>query len=180
MKDMGTNTIETERLILRQFKDEDAEPMYRNWASNPEVTKYLTWTTHSRIEISKEVVSSWIEKYSDKKFYQWCIELKSIGEVIGSISVVDYKEYIYTVEIGYCIGKEFWNKGYTTEAFRALIDFFFNEVEVKRVEARHDPNNISSGKVMLKCGLRYEGTRIRADKNNTGICDVSLYGIVKD
>jgi ribosomal-protein-alanine N-acetyltransferase len=152
--------------------------MYKNWAGDDEVTKYLTWPTHKSVEVSRRVTGEWVKGYSDDKYYQWCIELKSTGEAIGSIAAVNYKENIEAVEIGYCIGRKFWNQGYTSEAFKALIQFFFQEVGVNRIEARHDPNNPGSGKVMLKCGLKYEGTRIKADRNNTGICDVAMYGIL--
>jgi len=59
-----------------------------------------------------------------------------------------------------------------------LILFFFEEVAVNRIEARHDPFNQNSGKVMMKCGLKYEGTKIKGDRNNTGICDVAMHGII--
>ncbi|MFL0269384.1 GNAT family N-acetyltransferase [Candidatus Clostridium radicumherbarum] len=178
MKSLGTKKIETKRLILRQFEISDANDMYKNWASDDEVTKFLTWPTHSDAEISRRVIESWMKDYMDDKNYHWCIELKSTGEAIGSIGVVDYKENIEAVEIGYCIGSKYWNKGITTEALKALIQFFFQEVEVNRIESRHDPLNPNSGKVMQKCGLKYEGTRIKADRNNTGICDVAMYGIL--
>jgi len=178
MKNLGTKTIETKRLILRQFELSDADNMYKNWASDDEVTKFLTWPTHANAEVSRRIVDTWIKGYSDDKNYQWCIELKSSGEAIGSIGVVDNKENIEAVEIGYCIGRKYWNQGFTSESFKALIQFFFQEVGVNRIESRHDPLNSNSGKVMLKCGLKYEGTRIKADRNNTGICDVAMYGIL--
>jgi ribosomal-protein-alanine N-acetyltransferase len=178
MKNLGTKTIETERLILRRFELSDADDMYKNWASDKEVTKFLTWPTHTDVEISRKVLNIWIKDYSDDKNYQWCIELKSTGEAIGSIGVVDFKENIEAVEIGYCIGRKCWNQGFTSEALKALIQFFFQEVELNRIEARHDTLNPSSGKVMLKCGLKYEGRGIKAGRNNTGICDVAMYGII--
>lgn len=178
MKNIGTKTIETKRLILRKFTISDADDMYKNWASDDEVTKFLTWPSHTDVDVSKRVIDTWIKGYSDDKNYQWCIELKSIGEAIGSIGVVDYKENIGAVEIGYCIGSKYWNQGITSEALNALIQFFFQEVGANRIELRHDPLNPSSGKVMLKCGLKYEGTRIKADRNNMGICDVAMYGIL--
>lgn len=180
MRHVGTKTLETERLILRRFKLSDAEAMYKNWASSDEVTKYLTWPTHGDIEVTRKLLDFWIQSYNDEKNYQWCIELKSIGEAIGSIGVVALNENIEAVEVGYCIGSKFWRQGITTEAFKALIEFFFMEVEVNRIEACHDPRNVGSGKVMLKCGLKYEGTKIQGGRNNTGICDVALYGLVKD
>ena len=88
MEHKGTKIIETERLILRPFRAEDAEPMLRNWASDPEVAKFLTWPTHESVEVSKQVIGSWCEKSDDHKYYNWAIELKSIHEPIGSISAV--------------------------------------------------------------------------------------------
>ena len=66
-----------------------------------------------------------------------------------------------------------------SEAFSAVIDFFFDQVGANRVESRHDPNNPYSGMVMRKCGLKYEGTLRSSDRNNQGICDASWYGILR-
>ena len=180
MNHLGTKRIETERLILRRFTMDDAEDMYKNWAGDDVVTKYLTWPTHSNVDVSKYVIGMWEKEYDFLYNYQWCIEFKEIGEAIGSIGVVNLKEKINAVEVGYCIGKRFWGKGITSEAFSALITFFFEEIQVDRVESRHDSNNPASGKVMLKCGLIKEGIRRQGDINNTGICDEVLYGLLKD
>ena len=179
MKHCGIKTIETDRLILRRFKNEDSKNMFKNWASDPEVTKYLTWPAHSDIGITEFILSDWINSYEKEDFYNWAIELKEIGEVIGNISSVGNNDTIMKVHIGYCIGKEWWNKGIMSEALKAVIDYFFTEVEVNRVESRHDVNNPGSGKVMQKCGMIYEGTLRQADKNNLGICDTAYYGILK-
>ena len=179
MKDLGTKTIETERLILRRFKMEDAEAMYKNWASDAEVTKFLTWPLHSSNEVTKKVLQDWINNYEKDDFYQWAIILKENGEEpIGTISVVDKDEEVNMVHIGYCIGTKWWNRGVTSEALMAIIKFFIKEVGVNRVESRHDPNNPNSGKVMMKCGMKYGGTMRQADINNQGICDYSMYGIL--
>ncbi|MCH5208756.1 MAG: GNAT family N-acetyltransferase [Oscillospiraceae bacterium] len=179
MKHCGTQRLETERLILRRFIIEDVEAMYKNWASDNDVTKYLIWQTHSSIEVTKSIIEEWVSSYGDEKFYQWAIELKEIGEPIGSISVVHMNESAEMVHVGYCIGKTWWNKGITSEALRAVMDFLFDVVEVNRVESRHDPRNPNSGKVMKKCGMKYEGTLRSSDRNNQGICDASYYGILR-
>ena len=57
----GTQKIETERLILRKAKIEDAEAMFRNWANDPEVTKFLTWPVHGSVEITKKLLAGWVE-----------------------------------------------------------------------------------------------------------------------
>lgn len=178
MKHQGTKKIETRRLILRQFTLNDAEPMYRNWASDGEVTRYLTWTPHESVEETKSLLKEWIDDYKKPEKYEWCIELKEIGEPIGSIGVVGIREKIGAMEIGYCISEAYWHQGITSEAFEAVIAYLTKEVGARRIESRHDTRNPYSGKVMEKCGLKYEGTKIQGDWNNSGICDCAFYGMV--
>jgi len=179
MNHLGTKILETERLILRPFKETDVENMYNNWASNNNVTQYLTWPTHISKDVTKSVVDFWVSKNEDLKNYQWCIEWKENNQAIGSFAVVQIEEEINALELGYCIGEEYWNRGITSEAFKEVIRFFFEEVKCNRIFARHDICNPNSGKVMKKSGLLYEGTSLEAGKNNTGICDVVIYGITK-
>jgi ribosomal-protein-alanine N-acetyltransferase len=175
----GTQTIETDRLILRRALYEDAAPMFRNWASDPEVTKYLTWPAHESVEVSRWVLDSWIQEYEKANFYQWMIVLKELDEPVGSISVVRQREDIGEAEIGYCIGRNWWRKGIVSEALAAVIGYLFAEVGMNRVSARHDPNNPNSGAVMRKCGMQYEGTARSSDRNNQGICDAAHYAILR-
>lgn len=179
MKHLGTKRIETERLVLRRFVLADADAMYQNWASDSEVTKYLTWPGHESVEVTKCVISNWISFYDNENQYQWCIAKKENDEPIGSISVVNFNEKTESFEIGYCIGRAYWHQGITSEALAAVMKYLLDEVGARRIEAAHDTRNPHSGAVMQKCGLRYEGTRIRAGYNTTGICDIALYGYVK-
>ena len=105
MRHTGTQTIATERLTLRRFTIEDAENMYYNWASDPEVTRYLTWQPHKSVEETAEILQQWEAGYSKNEFYQWAIELNDIEQPIGSISVVSLNEDVQSAELGYCIGK---------------------------------------------------------------------------
>ena len=180
MRHLGTQRIETPRLILRRFSIEDAQPMFDNWASDPEVTKYLTWPAHGSVEVSRWVVNDWISHYEEDTFYQWAIVPKELDQPIGSISVVSRNDEAELVHIGYCIGKNWWHRGIMTETLQAVIDFFFDEVGVNRVETRHDPDNPNSGAVMRKCGMKYEGTLRQSDRNNQGICDAAWYGILRE
>ena len=179
MEHKGTKTIETGRLLLRPFRASDAPAAYRNWCSEDAVTRYLTWQTHADESVTEALMADWAAGYADPAFYQWAIELKSIGEPIGSISVVATDERVNAVSIGYCIGSRWWRQGITTEAFRAVIPFFFEEVGVRRIEARHDANNPNSGRVMRACGLTYEGTLRQAAADNQGIVDVCVYSILR-
>ncbi len=179
MKHCGTKTIETERLLLRAFRPSDAPAVYRNWTSDDEVTKFLRWPTHTELSVTERLIDDWAEQSRKLDFYQWAIELKELGEPIGTISVVDRDESLDIVHIGYCIGRRWWHKGITSEAFHAIIPFLFDEVGVNRIETQHDPNNPHSGDVMKKCGLQYEGTLRQADRSNQGIVDAAVYSILR-
>ena len=175
----GTQTIETPRLTLRRAVCEDAEPMFRNWASDPEVTKYLTWPTYEKVETAHQILDLWASEYEKPNYYQWMIVLKELGEPIGSISVVRQNDRVEEAEIGYCIGSPWWHRGIVSEALAAVIEYLFTEVGMNRVAARHDPNNPHSGGVMRKCGMKYEGTHRACDRNNQGICDAAQYAILR-
>lgn len=180
MNHKGTQTLETSRLILRQFRLSDADAMFRNWASDDEVTKFLTWPAHADVSVSKEYIDSLIEDYKDPSLYNWAIELKGIGEPVGAISVVRCDPEVGSMHIGYCIGRNWWHRGITSEALAAVIRFLMEDVGVNRIDSRHDPRNPNSGKVMMKCGLRFEGTLRQSDVSNQGICDASWYGLLRE
>ena len=173
----GTREIETPRLLLRRAEIGDAQAMFDHWASDPEVTKYLTWPTHESVEVTRAVLESWVQSYENPRYYQWMIVPKDLGQPIGTISVVRQEELVAQAEVGYCIGRPWWHRGYTSEAMKAVMDFLFDEVGMERIEARHDPRNPHSGGVMRKCGMVYEGTARGADRNNQGVCDAARYAL---
>ena len=175
----GTQTIETSRLILRRARRKDAEPMFRNWASDHEVTKYLTWPPHESVAVTQKVLESWVSEYGRSDYYHWMIVLKETDEPIGSLlaSIVGLAQ---SAHIGYCIGKKWWHQGIVAEALRSVMEYLFCTVGFHRIESRHDPNNPNSGRVMRKCGMKYEGTAHAADRNNQGICDADYYAILRD
>ena len=180
MTHCGTQKLETDRLILRRYVSEDAPAKYKNWTADPEVTKFLMWKPHPSEEYTQNITDVCVKQYSDDKFYRWAIVFKDNGdEPIGDIAVVRMDEEVSMVHIGYCLGRAWWNKGIMSEALKAVMDFMFDIVGVNRIESRHDPRNPNSGKVMQKCGMKYEGTLRSADWNNQGICDASYYALLK-
>jgi len=180
MKHCGTRVLETDRLILRRYEIGDAAAMYKNWASDSEVTKYLMWQPHSSVTVSHSIIKEWLNEYSNDNYYHWAILLKENGnEPIGDIAVVHMNEEVSMMHIGYCIGRNWWHQGITSEALNAVIDYLFDVVDVNRIESRHDPRNPNSGGVMKKCGMKYEGTLRSSDWNNQGICDACYYALLK-
>ncbi len=179
MKKIGTKRLETDRLILRRYTVADAADMYRNWASDPEVTRYLTWPCHTSPEATAELLEAWVMQYENGSYFNWAIELRDSGTVVGNISVVKLDENVNSAEIGYCLGRAYWGNGIMPEALRAVTDYMFDEAEVNRLAAFHDVNNPKSGRVMQKAGMKYEGTLRQAGKNNQGICDMACYAILR-
>ena len=155
-------TLETERLILRPFELTDASNMFNNWANDDEVTKYVTWYTHKSVEITKTVLSLWIEQYEKPERINFAIMLKNTNELIGGIDVVGYLDKVPV--IGYVIGRKYWNNGYTTEACKKVIEFLFS-LGHEKIIIDALVENIASNKVIIKCGGIYQETYEDVMKN---------------
>lgn len=159
-------TLETKRLILRPFQEDDAEAMFYGWANDPEVTKYLTWNTHQTIEETKYIINLWIKEYEKPERLNFAIVLKDDNQLIGGIDVVGYLNNIPI--IGYNLSRKYWNHGYMTEACRGLLDYLFS---IGYSEVRIDAmiENIGSNRVIQKCGGVLLGTEeeFRSFKNDT-------------
>lgn len=145
-------TMETKRLILRKFKITDAELMYKNWASDDRVTKYMPWDTYTDVEKVKEFIQSKI----DKNDYTFVIEYKETSEPIGTISIMHINSDFTSCEVGYVLGYDYWNKGIMTEALFEVLKFAFSKSFTK-VYACHNKENKASGAVMMKCGMHRLG-----------------------
>ena len=128
MNKAGTQRIETDRLILRRFRLEDAEDMYANWASDPEVARFLTWPTHSSVEVTKSLLANWIPGYEDGGYFNWVMEYKETGKAIGNISVVKLNENTKAADMGYCMSRAYWGQGLMPEALNAVMDYLFDVV----------------------------------------------------
>ncbi|MBQ8177978.1 MAG: GNAT family N-acetyltransferase [Clostridia bacterium] len=179
MEHKGTVELQTERLILRRITEQDVPFAFKNWCNDERVTKFLTWQPHGNIDVTQAVLREWIKEYSRSNFYQWAIVPKDLGEVIGTISVVRVNDEKEQLDMGYCIGYEWWHKGYTSEALKRVIDFLFAEVKPQKIVACHATENPNSGKVMQKAGMQYERTMIGAGHCNKGQIDVVVYSIEK-
>lgn len=148
-------TLETERLILRPFEIEDAFDMFSGWASDPEVTKYLTWNHHTNIEETKKILSIWVDQYEKKERINFGIVLKEEDKLIGGIDVVGYIEGVPV--IGYTLSRKYWGNGLMTEACNKVLDFLFS-LGYNKVRIDAEVENIASNKVIMKCGGKYQET----------------------
>ena len=176
----GTATIETKRLILRPYSMQDAEAMFVNYANDPEVTKFLTWEPHGKIENTVALLAEWVPKYDDMSQYNWGIVLKQSQEIVGGIGAIDIVENDMRCEVGYCVSKFCWGQGIMSEALAAVLGFLFTRVGFNRIQAKHDLNNPASGRVMEKNGMKREGVLREFFLNkDIGPCDLALCSILK-
>ena len=171
--------LETERLILRKVTTEDMEDMHL-YGSDEEIVSCCKVSNYYRCSDTKAFIDFVLNKYENKQVSPWGIEYKENGKFIGTIDFVWWQPNHKIAEIGYVISKEYWGKGLTTEVAKEIIKFGFEEMDLVRIQARCDIENIGSARVMEKAGMSFEGI-IRK-----GICvkgkhpDLKMYSILKE
>lgn len=154
----GTDTITTDRLILRKFEYSDDDSMLRNWIADEKIQSMYSEPVYSTKEEVKELLDKYIGSYERPDYYRWAVIEKASGECIGQIAyfLVDSKNHF--AEIEYCIGAEFQCRGYATEATKAVIAFGFDRINLHKVQICTKTINKPSRRVIEKCGFTYEGT----------------------
>ena len=171
----GTQEIKTERLILRKIMPDDAEMVYK-WMSDPDVIKYEDWAPHQNVEYTRGYIMHVFGDYSSNQSYNWGIQLNN--ELIGHVVVVDINDRKGSV--GYYLRKDFWSKGYTTEAVKAIIEYMLFDVGIGKIEAKHSIKNIASGKILKKIGMAYKGHVKEVYFSNSEWQDCDYYSITKE
>jgi len=149
MKKPKEPILETERLILRARTLDDAEACF-SFSSDERVTKFMSYSTITDISQTINHIKSTL---TDKENYTWVFVLKSENKVIGMGSIGPNKEMTGYWGMGYNLHYDYWNKGYCTEAMKAVIEFAYKELGVKKICSYHAVDNLASGRVMEKCGL---------------------------
>jgi ribosomal-protein-alanine N-acetyltransferase len=170
-------TLETKRLILRKLRLEDAKDVFE-YASDPEVSKYVTWEPHRSIEDSINLIKFTHERYEKREGIIWGIVYKENNKVIGTCDISLAIKH-FRAEIAYAISRDYWGKGLMTEAVKEVIKFGFEKMNLNRIQAMCIPENIGSYRVMEKVGMKYEGL-IREYMYIKGkFQDLKLYSILR-
>ncbi len=171
--------LETERLLLRKMRFDDAEAMFA-YASDPEVTRYVLWDTHRSIEDREGFLRSAMEGYERGDFGGWGVVLKDDGAFVGTCGIdVGYAPEHARAELGYVLSREHWGKGLMPEAVRAVIRFGFGRMGLNRVEARCITENTASARVMEKAGMNYEGILREREFIKGTYRDIKLFSILR-
>ncbi len=172
-------SLQTERLILRKMTLRDVNDLYE-YASEPEVAKFVTWDYHKNISYSKKFLKSILKKYKEHKVAPWGILLKENNKLIGTGGYVWWMPNHKSAEIGYALSMRYWNRGLMTESVKEIIRFGFEKMELNRIEARCKLNNIASEKVMQKCGMKFEGILRQQMFVKNEFHDLKMYSILRE
>jgi ribosomal-protein-alanine N-acetyltransferase len=171
--------LETERLLLRKMRLDDARAMFA-YASDPEVTRYVLFETHRSIEDSEAYLRVAVEGYERGDFGGWGVVLKDSGAFVGTCGVdFGYAPEHARAELGYVLSREHWGKGLVPEAVRAVIRFGFGRMELNRIQARCIAENTASARVMEKAGMTYEGTLREYQLIKGAYRDMKFYSILR-
>lgn len=152
---MITPTLETDRLVLRPFKQEDVYRVFECWESDSEVAKYMFWTSHNDIEKTKEWITFELGQIEKDDWYRFAIVIKETNELIGT-ALIYYEEEVQCWEIGYNLGRAYWDNGYATEAMKKVLKFAVERLKLSEIVGRYAKENPASGNVMKKLGFIYE------------------------
>ncbi len=171
--------LNTSRLKLREIEVADAEDIF-NYASKPEVSRYLVWHPHKSVEDTYAYIDFTKKMFENREWIVLGIEFKENKKFVGTIDIRGWNSVHNCAEIGYVLSMDYWNKGIASEALRAVIGFCFDELEMNRVEAHCEEENTASERVMEKCGMKYEGALRQKvfikDKYRT----MKMYSILKN
>ena len=147
-------SLKTERLRLRKAKLADADAIFRQYAQDPEVTKYVSWRAHQNVEETREYMGMCLLAWDVGKAFHWVIESAEDKQVMGMIIArVNAEKW----ELGYVLARAYWRQGYMTEALKGIIAWALKQKEIHRVWAVCDVDNIASARVMEKIGMQREG-----------------------
>ena len=157
MVDYPPGRIGGTRLVLRPPTLDDAGAIFQRVARDPEVTKYLLWTPHPDVAATRRVIAEKLNISEDDR--TWAITLRNSGDVIGMASC--RRPVRHSVEIGYCIGRRWWGKGYMPEVLDMLLTTLQADRDVYRVWATTHVDNERSTRVLQHAGFVMEGRLAR-------------------
>lgn len=169
--------IETNRLLIRRFKESDAADLFA-YASCPLVGPEAGWMPHQKIEDSKDLIAQW-----HKNLEVFAIEEKASHQVIGSIGLHQtFERAVPCRELGYALKYECWGKGYMSEACAVMIDYAFEQYGVEMIIVKHHHLNLRSRKVIEKAGFHLEGIlrQARVHALTKELLDTYVYSMTKE
>ncbi|QHE60275.1 GNAT family N-acetyltransferase [Rossellomorea vietnamensis] len=177
----GTPVLRTDRLNLRKLCMDDTQRAFDQWLSDERISDHRVSPAHKTIAETHKRMEKTVDGYVSKEFCHWGIELKDGNDLIGEIDLYDFDSSTGNCEVSYSIGYDWWNKGYGTEALKAVVEFAFIHMNVHKLSAAHNTDNPASGRIMGKAGMKQEGVirhMIRNAKDQYKDC--AVYGLLRE
>ncbi len=147
----GTAELETERLILRRYRPEDAADLFHYLGSDPEMYRYSGWNPYATPEMAQETVEGFIGSYDEEHVYSWVMDIDDV--IVGTIGAYDYDED--HIETGFSVVKGWQGRGLATEALRKVLEYLTENEGIPCVAAWCAAENTGSKKVMEKAGMKF-------------------------
>lgn len=170
--------LDTERLTLRPFTSADASDVMRLAGDRAIADTTLNIPHPYKDGMAEEWISKHQDAFDRDQGVTFAMARRPDGALVGAISLMGISKG-HQAELGYWIGKPYWNQGYCTEAGRALLCYAFTDLALVRVHSCHITRNPASGRVMQKLGMRHEGCRRQHVRKWDKTEDLELYGILK-
>lgn len=171
--------LETPRVRLRRITQDDIPAIFA-YASDPLVSRYMTWSTHSDPAETRAFVDSVIEGYAIGRVQDWGLELKASGRLVGMAGFVGWEPDSDKIGVGYVLNRDYWGMGLMTEVMRRIVGFAFEACAFRKLFATCDARNRASARVLEKIGMIREGL-LRQDRYKNGEpIDVLVYGLLRD
>ena len=178
MLHLGTRELQTERLLLRRIREEDAEELFSGFVNQKGFLYYANKKERSLEEERASLVGIG-EKYTDDSYYNWLITLRSSGAIIGQI-ILQANDYNDSVEFSYVVDERYACRGYMTEAMDRVKKYAFEDLGVARFQGSCCVGNEASKRVMEKCGLECEGRLRKYLKLSDGLHDMFMFSAIQD
>lgn len=171
--------LETPGLKLRKLTMRDANDIFE-YACDREVAKYVSWDFHRSVADSIHFIRIILHNYTTGEPSPWGIVYREFNKLIGTIGFHNRSIEHARAEIGYALSSAYWNRGIMTEALREVIRFGFEVMELNRIEAKCVTENTASERIMIKCGMSYEGTLREYHKKNGVYQDLNIYSLLRN
>lgn len=172
--------IRTDRLELRDFTIDDLDDVHR-YASDPKVTNFLSWGPNTRVQTRQFITQAVLDTVSvPRPHYELAIVDSGEGAVVGSCGLICRSTEDACFEVGYCLARRVWGRGYATEVVGVLVGFGFEKLGAHRIFGQVVYENPASRRVLEKLGFRQEGRLRRSTRKFGRWRDVLIYAVLED
>ena len=159
----GTVELRTERMILRRYRPEDADDLYRYLGTDPGMYAYSGWNSYATLEMAQKTVRGFIDSYGDNHNYSWIMDVDDV--IVGTIGAYDYKDG--QIEVGFSVVKGWQGRGLATAALKKVLEYLTGNEGIPCVTAWCAAENIGSQRVLEKAGMQF----VNIEKNGLVVGD---------